>query len=212
MGKKKNIPKSLENQSGEITYSCYDNKAIIDFCDNDKQTPAELTEFKFVVDSYFESCFVLLTEVEKYATSDSFNDKKRCLLKYLPAVFCFRHYIELKIKYLYMHHTGKSFNTNEHSLSVLLKELQEASGLDYAIFNSSISYISEIEKIDNNERFDAFSRYLVDRNFNFSKKLSIVLDDIKRMKRSLVEIEGRIEERDQLEWFLNLLKQSEEVE
>ena len=212
MGKKKNIPKSLENQSGEITYSCYDDKAIIDFCDNDKQAPAELTEFKFVVDSYFESCFVLLTEVEKYATSDGFKDKKRCLLKYLPAVFCFRHYIELKIKYLYMQHTGKSFNTNEHSLSVLLKELQEDSGLDYAIFNSSISYISEIEKIDNNERFDAFSRYLVDRNFNFSKKLSIVLDDIKRMKRSLVEIEGRIEEREQSQWFSNLLKQSEEVE
>ena len=52
----------------------------------------------------------------------------------------------------------------------------------------------------------------MDRNFNFSEKLSIVLDDIKRMKRSLVEIEGRIEERDQSQWFSNLLKQSEEVE
>ena len=212
MGKKKNIPKSLENQSGEITYSCYDDKAIIDFCDNDKQTPAELTEFKFVVDSYFESCFVLLTEVEKYATSDSFKDKKRCLLKYLPAVFCFRHYIELKLKYLYMQHSGNSFNTNEHALSKLLDELKTVSGLDYAIFNNAISYIEEIEKTVNNERFDAFSRYLVDKKFNFSKKLSIVLNDIKRMKRALVEIEGRIEQRDQVLWFNNLLKQSEEVE
>ena len=82
----------------------------------------------------------------------------------------------------------------------------------YAIFNNAISYIEEIEKTVNNERFDAFCRYLVDKKFNFSKKLSIVLNDIKRMKRALVEIEGRIEQRDQVLWFNNLLKQSEEVE
>ena len=98
------------------------------------------------------------------------------------------------------------------TLSKLLDELKTVSGLDYAIFNNAISYIEEIEKTVNNERFDAFSRYLVDKKFNFSKKLSIVLNDIKRMKRALAEIEGRIEQRNQVLWFNNLLKQSEEVE
>lgn len=199
--------KQLENKNGGISYSYYNDLAVIDFCDNDKQLPAELMEFKFVVDSYFESCFILLIEVEKYLSAENIKEKRLSLLKYLPAVFCFRHYIELKLKFLYMKHTGTSFNSNTHDLSVLLKELQNVSGLEYAIFNNSISYIEKMEKTVNNTNFVAFSRYLVDNQFNFQKNINIVLKDVKKIKQNLIEIEGRIETREQIEWFYNLLQQ-----
>lgn len=200
MSKHKN-KEPLNNHDGGISYSGDKNKVLIDFCDNEKNESSELLEFKFVVDSYFESAFTLLNEVEKYVLADNFNKKKICLLKYLPAFFCFRHYVELKLKYLFMKDTGCSFNTKEHTLSNLLEELKNETGTSYAVFDRAITYIEKQEKIVGNQKQTAYSRYLVDTNFNFSKNILIVLDDIKTMKTLLKEIEGRLDQVEQVKTF-----------
>lgn len=206
MSKNITIDMELRNPNGTITYKYAEDEAIIDFCE-DADTSSELLETKFVIDSYFESCCTLLYKVEQYRNAQNINDRKKCLLNYLPAFFCFRHYLELRLKYLYMLHTNKVFSA-KHDLSILHESLRNASGLKYDVFNKPIELVESIERI-NNYKCSEFSRYLITKQFDFKKKIDVVIDDTMKMREMLIEIEGKLRDREMLESFSKALNYNE---
>ncbi len=199
--------KQLNNLDGSIVYMCAKDKVIIDFCQDEKE-PSELLELKFVVDSYFESCCVLLQQVKKYQHAKNFQTQKKYILKYLPAFFCFRHYVELKMKYLYMLYTRNTCPTT-HDLTNLKTQLCDATGCRFDIFSKAISFIERNEHVDENARCVEYSRYLADRNFNFANSVSVDMDEVAEMLERIIEIEGRFRDQEQVEEFSNMLKNSQ---
>ena len=148
-----------------------------------KQTFSEVALLNFVAKSYAESSLTLLKYVNEYKFEDSYFIKNNRSARYLPAMFCFRHYIELKLKCIYMTLTGTQFNTNEHSLSKLLEEIKEA-GFELNVFNEPISFIENIENDDT-----SYFRYLISSKFDCVDKLNIPMFQFDKIKNYILEIE-----------------------
>ncbi len=199
------MSKTVQNPDGEITYSCYPEKVEIDFCDNAKGIPSEIMALRFVTKSYFDSCIVLLNEVEKYSFSNNIENTQKCIFKFLPAFFCYRHYIELKLKCLYMEETGEYFGT-VHKLTSLLEALEKKTGRDFSIFRYSIAFVEQNEKKIGDAELDSYSRYLVNKIYSFAQNLTINISDVKMMKWTLISIEERIEDIQNILLFNEQLK------
>ncbi len=141
----------------------------------------------FVAQSYAESCLTLLQRVDNYVISDSNLKKHSCALRYFPAMFCFRHYLELKLKYLYMRLTDKEFDTNSHKLSELLNEVKHE-GFKYNVFDEPVKYVEDIE-----EGPDYF-RYIMNKALDCSaNNLKISVFQFDKIREYITEIEFRVE-------------------
>lgn len=141
---------------------------------------SEITELNFVAESYAHACLTLLNEVNKYSL-ESPNNKKR-IYHYLPAMFCFRHYLELRLKCLYMDLTKESFSM-EHPLPKLLEEVKNA-GYNMDSFDKAVEYISNLEKND-----DSYFRYLISKSFKSVDKLTIPVHEFAKVKNWINKIE-----------------------
>lgn len=62
----------------------------------------ELGELTYVAESYFRSSIKLLSEVEKIDITKDDKYNYNLSFYFLPAMFCFRHYVELKMKIVYL--------------------------------------------------------------------------------------------------------------
>ena len=112
---------------------------------------------------------------------------------YLPAMFCFRHYIELKLKYLYMYYNHETFNSTSHNLQVLLDQLKKKNESPYKIFDDAIEFLKQYEKfVPNGNNFDSYFRYLFDKQFNREEQLTIPIAEISKIENYILEIEFRI--------------------
>lgn len=150
---------------------------------------SEKTVINFVANSYYKSCLTLLAEVKKYVPTDKYNKMDACAFRYLPAMFCFRHYVELKLKLLYMHYANESFNVLCHTLSDLLNELK-AKGFSLDVFDEPISYVESLEKIKNSQvNGDSYFRYLIDKHMVCQESLEIPMFEYSKIKNYITDIE-----------------------
>lgn len=150
---------------------------------------SEKSVLNFVVQSYANSCLTLLKRVEEYENKNTYSAKDNCILRYLPALYCFRHYLELKLKYLYMYYANEAFNSNCHNLSELLQELKEK-GFSSDIFKAPIEYIENLENNDSTYKSnDYFFRYLIDKELNCKEHLVIPIFEFKKIKDFILNIE-----------------------
>lgn len=146
-----------------------DNKVRILFNYTDPlfgETKSEISVLEYVARSYGESCIYLLTQLKQY---DSYKHADYDHF-YLPAMFCFRHCLELRLKVLYMRYTQESFDNN-HTLNGLLQKVKEA-GFQESIFDEPVNYIENIEC-----KQDAFLRYIISTNFEYPEYIDIPLSD-----------------------------------
>ena len=156
----------------------------------------EVTLLNFVAQSYAKSALELYKKVAEYDSEDA-NEEKDTTYFYLPAKFCFRQYLELKLKCLIMIYKEKSFKTI-HKLSSLLEEVKK-SGFNYQVFSEPIQYIENIENGD-----CTLFRYLIDKDFNSKRNFLIPMFDYEKVKQYIDNIENKYE------WFIaeNWMKKS----
>lgn len=192
MSKEKHQP--LSNAPRYLRIEGDNNKAIIHFKNEGSNNPSsEFQVLEFVINSYKTSCITLLNELKRYTQLENVKDKITMLQYYLPAMFCFRHYIELKLKYLYMYYNHETFNSSSHNLQVLLDQLKKKNESPYKIFDDAIEFLKQYEKfVPNGNNFDSYFRYLFDKQFNREEKLTIPIAEISKIENYILEIEFRI--------------------
>lgn len=143
---------------------------------------SEINLLDFVARSYAESSLTLSNKILNYSPNNSLVDIKYEAYRFLPAMFCFRHSVELRLKYFYMLIKRESFD-NKHSLSELLKILKD-NHFQSDIFDKAIEFINNFEG-NKDEHF----RYLIDTSFNCEYKIEIKKSDIENVIKFVKEIE-----------------------
>lgn len=129
----------------------------------------------FVALSYAESCLTLLKRLNEYNDEDSISANESRAYRYLPAMFCFRHYLESRLKYLYTEITRTQPNS-QYGLTDLLNVVKQ-NGFSLSIFDEPIKFIDQIEK----NRVEHF-RYLITKKFTDADELEVpdlVFDKVK---------------------------------
>lgn len=138
----------------------------------------------FVATSYAESCLTLLKRINEYENEDSLSTNKAKAYRYLPAMFCFRHYLESRLKYLYMEITREYPDPN-YGLTDLLDSIKQ-NGFNLTIFDEPIKHIDQIEK-NRTEHF----RYLIAEKFADADDLEIPAYEFDRIKGYITNIEQK---------------------
>lgn len=206
-----NERKKSINTKGFYEYKFYEDKIYIDFRVGNFPC-AELAVFEYVTASYKNAALLLLLELEKYDALDNKIYKQCSTTFFLPAMFCFRHYIELKIKCLYMWYYKEGLlldnGKNSHKLKELFEKLQKTSNNKFSVFTRAIDYIEKYEKFSiDNKSNPSYFRYLTDKNYKFEEHLEIPISDTKIIKNFITEIEFRTEQIKQSDWLHELLTQ-----
>ncbi len=193
----KNEPDELNEVGiGGMRRTYKENQIEIDFrtyghplCINDDEQFSEKTVMNFIVQSYASSCLTLLNQMKTYKESKTHKSMNDCAMLYFPAMFCFRHYIELKLKYLYMCYTDKPFKANTHDLSFLHGELVKA-GFKHNVFKKPLQYIEDREFYMDIKDSDAFVfRYLIKQDFKCKEKLIIPMFEFDTIQTFITDIE-----------------------
>ena len=170
-----------------LSKTCFENVVIMNFkfFDDfiyDGETFSEITVLDFVAKSYAESCLTLLSKVDTYQFDDTHSSVNYTTYRFLPAMFCFRHYLELRLKCIYMEINFTSFETS-HNLIDLYNDIKEHS-LDFKVFEEPINYINQFE--NGNEEF---FRYLISKNFVCCESLPMPMHDYSKIKKYISSIE-----------------------
>ena len=126
----------------------------------------ELGELTYVAESYFRSSMKLLSNVDEINNSKDVKTNYNLSFYFLPAMFCFRHYVELKMKIIYLDLKKDKFIV-AHDLHFLRDEI-EALGLTKHCFDDAIALIDSYENGQ-----DEFFRYLLSKDFVFTKDIKI---------------------------------------
>ncbi len=147
------------------------------------KTFSEITLLEYVASSYGESCLTLLRRVEQYNINNSINFNRDCSYRFLPAMFCLRQYIELKLKCLYMLVNRTSFDNN-HNLKELASFIKQK-GFPLNNFNVAINFVNKYEHKD-----AAFFRYMINKNFKCTKKISMNMHMYNQIHDMILNIEN----------------------
>lgn len=186
----KNVDKPKGYEISKIS-----DEVILNFKINKKNNKGKIEEcfseievINFVANSYKNSCLKLLQEMKKYRTQNDWESTQNFIYNYLPAMFDFRHYLELKMKLLYMDWHNESFH-KEHKLSDLLANLEKVTKQSFLIFREPINYIENIEKSLNGLPCVEYFRYLIDKDFNSVKQLKIPMFEFDNIFNYIYQIE-----------------------
>ena len=142
----------------------------------------ELGELTYVAESYFRSSLKLLSEVDKIDITKEEKYNYNLSFYFLPAMFCFRHYVELKMKIVYLDIKKDEFIFN-HELQYLRDKI-ESLGFTKHCFDDAIALIDSYEKGQ-----VEFFRYLLGQDCIFTKDFDIP----KGLKDKIKNIHDNIE-------------------
>lgn len=142
----------------------------------------ELGELTYVAESYFRSSLKLLSEVEKIDITKEDKHNYNLSFYFLPAMFCFRHYVELKMKIVYLDIKKDEFIFN-HELQYLREKI-ESLGFTKHCFDDAIALIDSYEKGQ-----VEFFRYLLGKDCVFKKSFSIQKGLNEKIKNIYLSIE-----------------------
>ena len=155
---------------------------------NDDEHFSEKTVLNFIAQSYASSCLTLLNQMKNYRIAETHKSMNDCAMLYFPAMFCFRHYIELKLKYLFMCYTDKPF-ISSHNLSNLHEDLQKV-GFNHKVFEKPIQYIMNQEYYMEMKDSDAsVFRYLIKQDLQCKEKLIIPMFEFDTIQTFITDIE-----------------------
>ena len=156
----------------------------------------ELGELTYVAESYFRSSIKLLSEVEKIDITKDYKYNYNLSFYFLPAMFCFRHYVELKMKIVYLDIKKDEFIFN-HELQCLRDKI-ESLGFTKHCFDDAIALIDSYEKGQ-----VEFFRYLLGKDCVFTKTFDIQ----KGLKEKIKNIHDSIEYWSSLYFSNKLIKE-----
>lgn len=185
MSKDKKVRKKLkETGSGFYNITLKPDKVEYNFRigSGTQESFSEKNVLNFVARSYKESCLNLLVQMKHYK-----KDNEKLAMLYLPAMFCFRHYLELELKLLYMDWHNEEF-WNTHDLNSLLEDLEKNNTCDMGAFRAPIDYITQLEQINNKQTVEFF-RYLIDPQFNCKESIEIPMFELDKIFHFIGNIE-----------------------
>lgn len=195
---KQRNPLAEKGIEGALTITYAPDEMVIDFKSSngilglEGESFSEKTVFQFVTQSYAYSCLTLLSKIENYSQTDDYKQRDLCAYRFLPAMFCFRHYLELKLKHLYMHYFNESFLPT-HDLNELYKDLKKDGRFNMSIFEEPIKFVENFERfIPDGKIEEAYFRYLADKKFRFQEQIKISLRDVSKVREFINEIEFRV--------------------
>lgn len=136
----------------------------------------------FVAVSYAESCLTLIKRIKEYDDEDSLSTNEARAYRYLPAMFCFQHYLESRLKYLYLTITRKQADSN-YDLTDFLNAIKQY-GFSLNVFDEPIKFIDQIEK----NRVEYF-RHLLAEKFAGADQLEIPNYEFDKIKGYITNIE-----------------------
>jgi len=180
---------------GATEYQLFDSYARINFLfkgglgdDEMFVNFSEINILNFVADSYKCSCLTLFLKLREYVNVKTLAGTIYCAYRYLPAMFCFRHYIELRLKCFYMKQNREFCEVcNGHNLTEICNKIKEK-GFSLKAIKQAIEYVNNIEKND-----ETFFRYLISPSYNCSKNIKIEMLEYDKIRGIITEIEKEYE-------------------
>lgn len=139
----------------------------------------------FVARSYKDSCLKLLQQMKSYDNNITLSENLALL--YLPAMFCFRHYLELQLKLLYMDWHKEEY-CDSHDLNLLLENLEKNNTCNMSVFKEPIEYITKLEQINGKSAVEFF-RYLINREFECKESIEIPMFEFDKIFHFIGNIE-----------------------
>lgn len=146
------------------------------------QLVSDIRLLDFLAVSYAESCLTLLKRLNEFNGEDLLASLESRAYRYLPAMFCFRHYLELRLKYLYLKIMKTQFDSN-YDLIELLGMIKQ-NGFNLNVFDEPIKFIDQTEK----NRIEHF-RYLITQEYVDADQLEIPADEFDKIKSYITTIE-----------------------
>ena len=146
------------------------------------QLVSDIRLLDFLAVSYAESCLTLLKRLNEFNGEDLLATLESRTYRYLPAMFCFRHYLELRLKYLYLKIMKTQFDSN-YDLIELLGMIKQ-NGFNLNVFDEPIKFIDQTEK-NRTEHF----RYLITQEYVDADQLEIPADEFDKIKSYITTIE-----------------------
>lgn len=173
-----NLVKLVKDKTGTSLHFEYD---IQNNGTNETQF-SEIGELSYVAESYFKSAIYLISKVDDIEHETDTKKQYNLSFYFLPAMFCFRHYVEMKLKIVFLRMKKDKFFII-HNLNDMKDEIENM-GFTKNCFKEAIDFIETYEKGQ-----VEFFRYLLDKSNVFTKEFKIK----NKMKEKMVKIYEHIE-------------------
>ena len=174
-----NMVKISRNETGTFLNFEYDltNDEMVEtqFC--------EIGELSYVAESYFRSAIQLISKVDEIESETEIKKQYNLSFYFLPAMFCFRHYVELKLKIIFLQMKKDKFYIT-HNLKEMKDEIENM-GFTKHCFDEAIELIDSYE----NGQVELF-RYLLNKTNNeFTNEIKIQHKTKEKMLKFYRQIE-----------------------
>ncbi len=186
-----NMVKLTKDETGASLHFEYDIKN-----GNSSETQfSEIGELSYVAESYFRSAIHLISKVDEIENQSDVKKQYNLSFYFLPAMFCFRHYVEMKLKIVFLRMKKDKFFII-HNLNEMKDEIENM-GFTKNCFNEAIEFIESYEKGQ-----VEFFRYLLNKSNVFTKEFKIE----NKLKEKMVSIYKQIEYYSSLFFAQKLIK------
>lgn len=157
-------------------------KGGMDFGEEDIENFSEEMVFGYLATSYANSCLTLISILENYNTTEDLIVKRNIASHFLPAMFCFRQYVELKLKELYVNIKKELPNFN-HDIESLKNAIENELDFNIIAFNEALDFIKAKEK-----KSQTFFRYLSKNASEFVDKIEFCVAEFGVVRKIIEEI------------------------
>ena len=100
----------------------------------------------YLATCYANSCLTLLSSLEKYTQTENLIEKRNIAYRYLPAMFCFRHFVELKLKGIYVEIKNEMPDFN-HDLEKIKKIIEENLNKPLIAYQQALDFLKRKKKV-----------------------------------------------------------------
>ena len=174
---------ALEYEFGDDWYTVnFSFNGGMDKDEEDIENFSEEMVLGYLATCYANSCLTLISILEKYNTTENLTEKRNIASRYLPAMFCFRQYVELKLKELYIDIKNELPNFI-HDIEVLKNSIERELKVNIVAFDQALDFIKDKEK-----RSQTFFRYLSKNASEYVDKLQFCVAEFDTVRKLILNI------------------------
>lgn len=193
-GKEINLNKGKQSKKLKATgyqalqYNLGEDEVSVDFRfiggldGEDLENFSEQKILDYLATCYANSCLTLLSSLEKYTQTENLIEKRNIAYRYLPAMFCFRHFVELKLKGIYVEIKNEMPDFN-HDLEKIKKIIEENLNKPLIAYQQALDFLEEKEKSS-----QTFFRYLSNKSKEFVDKIHFSMKETETVRKLISDI------------------------
>lgn len=154
----------------------------MDIGEEDIENFSEEMILGYLATCYENSCLTLISILEKYTSTENVIEKRNIASRYLPAMFCFRHFVELKLKELCIG-IKNELPDSVHDIKALKKHLIKELNISIGAFDNAWNFIKNKEKGS-----QTFFRYLSKNADEYVDKLHFSVEEFDMVRKLILDI------------------------